>query len=467
MKAFNSTCRAGQVALYLALVLVAITVLTLMNVGAYLAVSAKNRTMNAGDAAALAVAAYQGELLNRIGEWNLAHLQAALKGDVEQCAEIYERQVRCSFLDPIEGLRIGNDAARENGAERSDDMLGILTEHVAEIRNIYCRNLDSYPEPWDGAWVEYARRLETALAGGIWAGPDNVDFVNAAAGHTLLDKMFYDAVAGRNWCWFKWNARGLLTQYSCFTDWAPLPVLSATERLTRSVNSEIYSLNLRVREGSARSLLGDELIQRLTGATPEEIDRSPLLADPEQKWFFFDEGVWRDWWEIDPRGPWQFPVVGDVRAEFDVRGCAVLCRTRRTIPNLVADDLGRVSVWTAGAKPFGTVKSDRSDADVVTALGGFVTPAFADVRLVPIDTVGGKDLSTADADWMRHVRKHLPLYMASGPTSFANCYYCRQLHTWERDSFRQQGETWLRFHGDECSRPCGPGSGHGGTPHGH
>ena len=40
--------RRGQVVVYLALALLAIVVLTLMNVGAYLAVSAKNRTMNAG-----------------------------------------------------------------------------------------------------------------------------------------------------------------------------------------------------------------------------------------------------------------------------------------------------------------------------------------------------------------------------------------------------------------------------------
>ena len=52
--------RRGQVALYLEMTLVAITFLVLMNVGAYLGVSAKNRAMNAGDAAALAVAKYQG-----------------------------------------------------------------------------------------------------------------------------------------------------------------------------------------------------------------------------------------------------------------------------------------------------------------------------------------------------------------------------------------------------------------------
>lgn len=50
--------RSGQVAVYLVLALVAIVVLVLMNVGAFLAVSARNRTMNGGDAAALSVAGH-------------------------------------------------------------------------------------------------------------------------------------------------------------------------------------------------------------------------------------------------------------------------------------------------------------------------------------------------------------------------------------------------------------------------
>ena len=48
--------RRGQVALYLVLVLVAICLLAVMNVGTFLGVSARNTTMNGGDAASLAAA---------------------------------------------------------------------------------------------------------------------------------------------------------------------------------------------------------------------------------------------------------------------------------------------------------------------------------------------------------------------------------------------------------------------------
>ena len=66
--------RRGQIAILLAAALLAVIVLAVMNVSVFLAVRSKNRAMNAGDAAALAVAKYQGELINRIGRLNIEHL---------------------------------------------------------------------------------------------------------------------------------------------------------------------------------------------------------------------------------------------------------------------------------------------------------------------------------------------------------------------------------------------------------
>ena len=85
--------RRGQVAVYLIMVLVAVCFLMLMNVGAYLAVSAKNKATNAGDAAALSVAKRQGELLNTIGKLNVEHLEAAVRDDEERCREIETEQM--------------------------------------------------------------------------------------------------------------------------------------------------------------------------------------------------------------------------------------------------------------------------------------------------------------------------------------------------------------------------------------
>lgn len=460
----------GQVALYLVLVLVAVTFLTLLNVGAYLAVTARNRTMNAGDAAALAVARHQAELLNQIGALNVAHLRAALADDEEECVRISEEQARLCFLGPLRGISVGNKAAQANGAEPSDEMREILKQHVIDIRTTYVTTPEAYPAPWEGAWEEYAQALEVEIGAPLYAGPDNIEFMDAAGGHLLLDPQFYHAVAGRNWCWFHFRAAGVLDSYSGFGDWGPLPSADDETRRRRCANSEVYSLHLVPRTGSAVDLLGPELVCRLAGASPDELAQSSLITNRNQVWFFYDTtdaGTWRRWREIDPDGEDRFPVVGPVKPEYDVRGAAAICRVLGGIPNLLESGEGRVAKWAAAAKPFGTVEDADGGVGVVTALKGFVTSAFEAVRLVPIDAVGGKDLSTADPDWMRHLREDLPAYFQNGPDALKGCYYCRQLVDWERPGVREQGRTWLMYNASSCLRPTGGGGGRGGTPHGH
>ena len=132
--------RRGQVALYLLLALVALLVLVLGNVGAFVAVRAKNRAMNAGDAAALAAAHRQAELLNEIGRLNLRHAEAEAAGDWERAREIVREQRRLAFLGPIDCLRAANAAARANGAQGDSGMAGIIRRHTADIRNLYLSN---------------------------------------------------------------------------------------------------------------------------------------------------------------------------------------------------------------------------------------------------------------------------------------------------------------------------------------
>ena len=476
--------KPGQVALYLVLVLVAITVLAIMNVGVYLSVATKNRAMNAGDAAALAAARRQGELLNEIGQLNLAHLNAALDvtdesqlaEGLEHCDALVLQQARLCFLGPLDGIRAGNEAAQANGATKEiDGLRDLLKQHVDEVRMVYATTTDAYPEPWEGAWREYATALETAIANPLYAGPDNIDFVDAATGHLLLKREFYDAIAGRNWCWFHFYAPGVLDSYTNYRDWSPLSGEAGEDaqaaRLRRCQNCEVYSLHLEARVGSAVDLLGTNLICRLTGRTAMDVARSLVITNTAQVWYFYDADAdgdgWRTWTEIDPNGEWSFPVVGPVKAEYDVRGAAAICRVTREVPNVLGSGEDRVVRWSAAAKPFGTVENEDGATDVVTANRDFVTPAFDAVRLVPIDAVGGRDLATADVEWMRHVRNDLPDYLENGPNALSSCYYCRQLVAWERPSLREQGNRWLKYHSSSCVRPTGGGSAHGGTPHGH
>ena len=467
--------RGGQVAVYLVLALVAVTFLAMMNVGAFLAVRAKNRAMNAGDAAALAAARRQGELLNDIGRANIEHLKLlfdvtkAPDEIVRLCREIEDRQRHDCFLGPIDGIAAGNMFARDNGAEPDDGMLRILRQHVLDVREKYKGNPDLYPEPWEGAWDEYAEKLETAISEGIWAGPDNIDYLDAASGHILLKRQFYNAVAGRCWCWFHFNAQGLVEGYSSFRDWAPLPSASDDDRFRRCANCEIYSLHLKTVTGSAIQVFGRDWAMRLADKTAEDLDAAmPLLSDPAHVWFAFGD-EWESWsggrYKFSPE---EFPIVGAVRQEYDVAGCAAVCRVRSHIQDVVTEGGGRDIEWTAAAKPFGTVDAGGG-ADAVTAMPSrLVTSAFSDVRLVPVDSVGGTEYATSDEAWMTHVREHLPRYLDSGPQALdGGCFYCAQLIDWEKPEVHEDGRRFLKNNSSSCRRPEGPGNARGGTPHGH
>lgn len=464
--------RRGQVAVYLALVLVAICLLVVMNVGAYLSVSIKNQTMNAGDAAAIAVARWQGQLLNEIGTLNIRHLQQ-LTNDSDtaavECAKIMVEQARICFLGPLHGISEGNEAAKANGIESNDDMVDILKQHVIDIRTIYAQGTELYPEPWQGAWEEYAQALELEIGQGIVAGPDNIVFVDEVGGHMLLNRQFYNAIAGRNWCWFHFNARGLLDNYSSFKDWGELPSADDELRRRRCANSEVYSLHLIARGGSALQLFGRPLIAKLLGVSESQLENTELLSDPNQVWYFYDDQEWRDWWEMDPDGEWRFPVIGKVKPEYNVRGCAAICRVEKNIPNVVLENSGeRASRWSAAAKPFGTVVTQEGERGVVTAVNSLVLPgSFTDVRLVPLDSVGGRDLATADSGWMWHVRDHLKAYCKSGPWGLGGCFYCDQLRIWEDPAVRGRAIEWLKNNSKSCVRNIGSGNARGGTAHGH
>ena len=108
--------RSGQVALYLVMALLAIVVLMLVNVNAFLAVRSKNRMMNAVDEAAIAAAKDQGYLLNEIGQMNVEHLKAAVLGEPWMDALGADPALRMreiAFPGPVDGIRISNEVAAE------------------------------------------------------------------------------------------------------------------------------------------------------------------------------------------------------------------------------------------------------------------------------------------------------------------------------------------------------------------
>ncbi len=472
--------RRGQIILLLLFVLMVLVFLALLNVDIFTSVRAKTKLQNAGDAAAIAAASKQGSLLNEIGNLNIAHIVAAFNNDSNECERIVLEQRRKALLGPVEALRMANRAAKKNGMEINDGFAAILRRHVDDIRTVYASSGSgpgaAYPEPFPGAWVDYATAIGDVLSEGMATGPDNVEFYDTAGGHLLLNRQFYYAISGRDWCWFHFNCRNMLTDYGTFRDWAPLP----SNRENSMDNSEIFSLHVRSRRIALTSVLSREEICALAEQysneriSPDDIGPTSLLADPGQTWFFFDNSAWHQWFNglslAGDSDNYQFPIAGNIKDEYNVRGCAAVCRCTDAI-NAVAVESRSEFNWSAAAKPFGSVVNFNGDNDVVTAYRSFIVPSFTDVRLIAIDTVGGQNLATADFAWVIHMRDHLLEYLRQGPGAAGygiECFYCVQLKTWERESFRRTGERWLKFNSGSCVRPTyGGPSGQGGTSHGH
>ncbi|MGN0855389.1 MAG: pilus assembly protein TadG-related protein [Kiritimatiellia bacterium] len=468
-------CRRGQVAIYLIMALVVIMLLTLLNVDTFIAVRGKNRLQNAGDAAAIAAARKQGSLIDEIGRLNFDHIVAAVRNASAQCEEIVLAQRRLALLGPVEALRLANQAALKNGMEVRPEFAQILLDHVSDIRLVYAGGgeTDPYPESYPGAWTDYATAIASVAGEGLATGADNIEFYYAATGHLLLDRHFYFAISGKDWCWFKWNAPNLLANYNSYRDWSPLPVA----RENSFENSEIFSLHLSARQTALTDVFTREEIKRLlerhadVRVTDEELEESYLITNAAQTWFFYDTGAWGTWFNGrtlagDDEG-WSFPIVGEIKPEYNVRGCAAVCRCVNEIESIATDAVSD-HTWAAGAKPFGTAENVAGEVGPVTSLQGFVTPsAMKDVRLVPLDAVGGERLATADFGWVNHIRRHLGDYMLHGPRNAQGCFYCLQLQTWERQAFRREGARWLKYYADSCTRPTGGGGGGGGTSHGH
>jgi len=468
--------RRGQIALLLLFVLVVIVLFTLLNVDTFMSVRAKNRLQNGGDAAALAAARKQGELLNELGRLNVAHLVAAAKSRTNECRVIVMEQRRLALLGPLEALRLANRAAKKNGMEVRDEFAAILSEHVADVRLVYAgggQAGDPYPEPYPGAWTDYAAAIDGVVSEGLATGPDNIEFFDALGGHLLLNRQFYQAIAAKDWCWFFFHCYNVLKDYESYHDWGPLPV----RRDNTMDNSEVFSLHVTARKTALTETFSRdemlELIKRYSDeeVKPKEIEKSDLVSDPEEPWFFFEEYGWRRWFNglvlADDEEGYEFPIAGEIKPEYNVSGCAAVCRCVKGM-DPVAVNAHSDFTWSAAAKPFGVVETLQGETGPVTGLSSFVVPCFTDVRLVPIDSVSGADLSTADFGWVHHLRNHLGDYLSRGPVNAQGCFYCLQLQAWEHRYFRQEGVNWLKYNSGMCRRG-GPGgrTGHGGTSRGH
>lgn len=464
------TMRRGQVALYLILVLVALCILILMNTGAFLAVRAKNHAMNAGDAAALAAAARQAEILNEIGRLNLRHAEAEWAGDWERALEIVMEQRRLCFLGPLDCVRAANDAAKANGAKASSEMSQILSAHASDVRTLFTQNPDLYPEPWDGAWEEYAAALSSLAAEGIIAGCDNIEFIDAIECFPLSSKSFYSLIEGEAWC--KIVVAGWTGLINVDLHNLPRPEMN---RLSSVVNAEICPLHLDARllpPMDADELADFRALLALNGANFPEAEGLPAkderaFDDPSRTYFFYNENRWSAWSATITKA--NLPLVGSVKPIFDVSGCFSIFRVYEDIPQLLSET-SRRGTWNAAAKPFGKIMTSSGESIVTDEEAkGMVLPAFEAVRLVPIALAdGGNDRSTADKHWLDHVREHVPAMFDNGTDALSpGCRYCKSLIKWNDPEYRSRVASWIDANAETCRRGSGGPGPAGGTSYAH
>ena len=454
--------RSGQIVLVLAFILLGLTFLFLMVSDIFLTVRNKNRIQNAGDAAALMAARWQGITLNMIGELNLLHLAAACETNMEAMAGIVALQERLAIAGPLVGFWAANETAKRNGAPVDDDM--------TEIVSYRARAADIYASPtWPEKGADYAAMLSTIAAAGVAAGADNAHLLPVATvegGHPLYSRMFYRAADSGNWpaicrTVFHCNHAKATATLLAWPGWGDIPDAVVSNDM---VNSEFFGVNVQRAvcdfSNAADALMAAAQDVGLDGiVTREALDACHVLEDFTSPWYCYDPGWWRGWHELDRGGATRFPLMGSVKQRYDVMGAAAACRVRDLLPTLSETGHTNIFTWTAAAKPFG----DEDGRRVIDVTPGapLVLPSFKFTRLIPLGGVGEGNLGTADEEWLRHVREHVP-----NNIRVPGCSYCRILDKWDEPGYTRAGGEYLLHHAhDEVCEPPSSGHGEGGGTH--
>lgn len=463
--------RRGQTLIFLILIVVALFFVVIWNFDLHKILRVKSVAQNGGDSAALMAARWQGATLNLVGDLNLMQALALSVNDTASASAITNVQARLLYVGPMIAFLASQQAAKNNGIFNNDDYTAYLREHAHRVRHDYPYQVTPggeplFPPPYPNAWEEYADMLDYIADQGVAAGPDNMRlYGDYAEDHILLMIGFYEAVAGRIWCWFYHHAPTLLEDYQNFFPcwWPPLPELTHAQY----INSEFFGLGL-VRSHTALTNLAP--LAALTAARDERglsgafTTNATLALDAT--WYCYGQG-WGAWDAFRSDGVNHFPATGPVRPAYDYSGADAAIRIETPVTRLTPGAEGATVtnslLWTAAAKPFGLL-----DDETPPNAYELVLPAFRQTRLIPVDTSSAGAGGSYNLAFRRHIEDHLPDYMAHGIAgTHGGCWFCRQLRTWEKPSFRDDGVEWLDENSWRCTITGGGGGGGGGSRRGH
>ncbi|MBO7299668.1 MAG: hypothetical protein J6V41_07695 [Kiritimatiellae bacterium] len=457
---------SGQAVIFIVMAICILVFAMLFMVDVHRIIFIKDRSQNAGDAAALAGARWQASSINFIGELNLMHALASSLGDEASVDVITNTQMRVCFVGPMTGVAAAQQAAKLNGIHVNEEFTSFMKEHADKIENGYASIMNgstALPEPWLGAWEEYADMVNAIADEGVAAGVDNaILYTDPMGAHPLLQIEFYEAIRGKNWCWFHFYGVHLLEEYDGYTWW---PALPEQEEIVLT-SPEFLPLYLKPSEQKLSSVAGDgdASIKEAEVQGIELVPQKSHVNEKLENWYYYNSARWGSWdTMLDPA----FPIEGEVRDEYNYQGADSVMRVEANSHRLMEDAKSHDTiVWTGAAKPFGYLENE--DGKTIPNAVGLVLPAFHTVNLIPIDASSAPNGGSFNMKWRRHREYHLPVYLAEGPSVLSsNCKYCRQLVTWEFPDFRASGVEWLSSNSWKCViSPPGGGSS-GGTRHAH
>lgn len=480
--------RSGQIALVLLFLVVGIVFLFLLEVDIFSAARGKTRLQNAGDAAALAAARWQGISLNLIGELNLIHLAAACEEKPEAVAGICALQERLALAGPCMALLAANETARAN-LEDITPVDSLAYDDMHAMRRIVEMTASAAvgrtSPTWPNKGADYADMLRAAVADGCWAGCDNAEIlpaVTVAGSHPLYSRAFYDAAASKNWpriCMtvFGGHHGKAVSTLLNWPGWGSIPPATYSNDV---VNAEFFGLGVQPAYFAPDA--ANDRLETLVDAAQElgldaavvnsaNAERLDVLHDLFPWYFYACNGAgdaWRTWHELDRGGAARFPLRSDVKSEYNVKGATSACRVVGELAPVSATTVTNVFAWTACAKPFGSFRGRRVIDLFSTWNGSFndalVLPSFSFVRLIPLGGVGENTLGTADETWLRHAREHVP-----NEIRVPGCRYCDILVKWDDPAFTRAGGQYLQDHAHDevCQPPAAGGHEGGGTRHAH
>jgi len=488
--------RAGQAMLFLIMVLLIGTFVVVWNFDLHRAVILKMKVQDAGDAAALAAARWQGIQLNTLGELNL--IQAALLTEYVdwniapevvalELEAIRDLRTRVQWSGSVVAFAAAQQAALNNGIYANPGYQRMFNEWYDE----HGQYIDN-PE-WLLEFVEFFMSVIDNGVAAVAIRPYSTDY------HPLSDRDLYEAIRlayyENNWCLFMRDSEFMeyLESYSGPQSTWPelpwgwgnplLPFPYVQERWGSIGGTNIANfVDYPGKEGDLEvwvdqlagmnAMFGEININAIKDIRSIYDDWDRRLA--YVSWATYGDTWTRSWQEYLDEAELSPHYRGGVRDPYDYLAGQSIFRMEAAFVSQFGKgnamrDRSQSMEWSSAAKVFGEVDGN------VPSYFGLILPAFDQVRLVPVPPSAEPIYPKGIAPY-----KGSTGYLEEGLNALdpdgdgeaeVGGWHGQMLIYFDDPEFRERGLEWLAEHGDECVQdgilPIDVDDKQKGPPYGH